>query len=525
MSNLSFIPPATASKPAQDVQPPLFSEKKEYGASSFEQFLESASKDQFKAEPSREKPERSRPAENNAKPEPKRDEFKTADRPYSDKLESRSKADQEAAADGGAKEVSRPQAENTGQEKVAVEAEGDQDQKGETLVDGNQYHLSALLAHLAGTEAVIRGETQPETVQMAELAEATADPELVEAIQETGVAIESGEVKLTEMGSEIPIVNAMDRKQVSPDSGLNTENVKVNTEAPNGNKTVDLGDLSQIIPQASGNNSRSEGESLSKGGQNDGKGQVFEPVKVFQNIKVDAESENQAVNKLNFAEDTLAKKIETSAQLLGNRVLARYDQSSAKTGKVNLAVIQTQLAVNEAPKVKSETPVLNVVASQPSFGNATQIQTSGSEGVNSINREELFSQIVEHAKVVVNNGGGEMEISLKPEHLGKLQLKVTVENEVVTAKFIAESQQVKEIIESNLGQLKQNLRENGIQVDSIMVSVGNYQGGENFGQAAYNRERFNNFEGVAGAINDDSVLETGEPAPMARRDTLIDLIA
>jgi flagellar hook-length control protein FliK len=126
---------------------------------------------------------------------------------------------------------------------------------------------------------------------------------------------------------------------------------------------------------------------------------------------------------------------------------------------------------------------------------------------------------------MVNGGGSEMEISLKPEHLGKLQLKVTIENEIVTAKFITESQQVKEVIESNLGQLKRDLQANGMQVDTILVSVGYQQGNEGFEQASYNGERSDNFSGTGNIVADEGVLETEHPVPDLKGDRVIDLIA
>lgn len=514
MSNLSFIPPATA-KSSQDLQhTSLFEKKTEFGPSSFEQYLQKADKNQFETKSFPERAEQSRPVEKNAKPERKKDQFKTEDQPYSDKLESQSKT----AADGGTKEASQSQIQDTRQEKVATKDE--QGQKGEAITDGNQDQLAELLAHLAQAEAVIRGETQPETVQMVELAEAMADPELIESIQEAAVTSGSnGEAKL----SEAAIVNAGETNQASSKIEANAENIKANLETLTEGKTIGAEQFGQIIREASQDSSRSDGDSLANQGNSDGKGEISESGRV--SVKTNLEVEDQTFSKLAFTESALSQKTETDAQLSGNRVLAQYHQSSAKTGKVNLAVIQTQLAVNDTPEVKAETPVLNTVVTQPSFGNVSQTQASGSEGVKSANREELFSQIVEHAKVVVNNGGSEMEINLKPEHLGKLQLKVTIENDVVTAKFFAESQQVKEIIESNLNQLKRNLQENGMQVDTIMVSVGNYQGNEGFDQAAYNREQFHNSESKFAGINDDAELEAQESTLPAQSDTLIDLIA
>ncbi len=84
----------------------------------------------------------------------------------------------------------------------------------------------------------------------------------------------------------------------------------------------------------------------------------------------------------------------------------------------------------------------------------------------------IFGQIAQKAKLVISPGATEMHIQLKPDFLGKLNLSISSENGLVTAKFNAESYRVKEIIEANLGALKSNLAEQGIKVDQLIVNVG-----------------------------------------------------
>lgn len=89
-----------------------------------------------------------------------------------------------------------------------------------------------------------------------------------------------------------------------------------------------------------------------------------------------------------------------------------------------------------------------------------------------IKSTEVISQVVEHAKVIVGQDKAEMVIHLKPDHLGKLELKVVTEQGIVAAKFIAESQQVKEVIETNMQLLKEALQKQGIAIDGVSVQVG-----------------------------------------------------
>jgi flagellar hook-length control protein FliK len=89
-----------------------------------------------------------------------------------------------------------------------------------------------------------------------------------------------------------------------------------------------------------------------------------------------------------------------------------------------------------------------------------------------VTQNELFSQIVAHGKIMASNGHTEMELHLKPDHLGKLKLQISLENQIVTARFVAESEQVKQIIETGLTDLKRALQDNGIQAENLMVATG-----------------------------------------------------
>jgi flagellar hook-length control protein FliK len=61
---------------------------------------------------------------------------------------------------------------------------------------------------------------------------------------------------------------------------------------------------------------------------------------------------------------------------------------------------------------------------------------------------------------------------LKPEHLGELTLKVTVENGAVSASFHSNNSEVRTIIEASLTQLKQELSTQGLKVENVGVYAG-----------------------------------------------------
>lgn len=84
---------------------------------------------------------------------------------------------------------------------------------------------------------------------------------------------------------------------------------------------------------------------------------------------------------------------------------------------------------------------------------------------------QIVTQIVEKIKIDFKPETTEMKLSLRPESLGELSLKISTQNNVVVAQFIAESQQVKEIIQANINTLKDTLQQMGLEINELSVSV------------------------------------------------------
>lgn len=89
-----------------------------------------------------------------------------------------------------------------------------------------------------------------------------------------------------------------------------------------------------------------------------------------------------------------------------------------------------------------------------------------------VSQKDILTQVIDKAKIILNGDKTEMSMDLKPESLGKLSLKVVTERGIVTAKFIAENQQVKETLEANMQLLKDSLQKQGLTVQNCSVSVG-----------------------------------------------------
>jgi flagellar hook-length control protein FliK len=84
-------------------------------------------------------------------------------------------------------------------------------------------------------------------------------------------------------------------------------------------------------------------------------------------------------------------------------------------------------------------------------------------------QSSILSQLIDKTSVSLKNGLSSMEIRLKPETLGSLKMLVSNENNQVSIKIVTEGQLVKEIIENNILQLKNELQSQGMEVAKIEV--------------------------------------------------------
>ncbi|MGF9915431.1 flagellar hook-length control protein FliK [Paenibacillus ehimensis] len=93
---------------------------------------------------------------------------------------------------------------------------------------------------------------------------------------------------------------------------------------------------------------------------------------------------------------------------------------------------------------------------------------------------EDMTQFVVRSLVMGTSADGmtEAKISLYPQHLGHVEVKLTMQNGHLIAQFVADSLAGKEMLESQLSQLRTTLQSQGIQVEKLEVSQSqNYQSG------------------------------------------------
>ena len=148
------------------------------------------------------------------------------------------------------------------------------------------------------------------------------------------------------------------------------------------------------------------------------------------------------------------------------------NQSSAQS-KQSFSGMMEQLT----PTVqKSETISSNDIFAHNLDVSNKAVNTSGVEQVEkqltTTEKMDIPNQIIHQTKVIKGIEDTQMVIKLKPEHLGELTLKFVLDKGAVSASFHSDNQQVRNIIESSLVQLKQELADQGIKISHMGVYAG-----------------------------------------------------
>lgn len=139
----------------------------------------------------------------------------------------------------------------------------------------------------------------------------------------------------------------------------------------------------------------------------------------------------------------------------------------------------------------------NAVVSQPQ-NNTFAEQLNDVETVQqlppNVTVSDIMEQIAEHTKVMVSADTSKIEMQLNPENLGKLYVEVTEKEGSVTAKFQTQNTVVKEALETQIAELKMNLNQAGVKVDSVEVTIASHEFERNLEQDANSRKQQENEE-------------------------------
>lgn len=147
-----------------------------------------------------------------------------------------------------------------------------------------------------------------------------------------------------------------------------------------------------------------------------------------------------------------AQTQQVTAENMASQESATKDSESGREFSQNL--MQNQTAVNQI---------------------MTNVEQAVEAVMPEVDAENVIRQIVERAQVVVREDVSSFEMQLNPEHLGRINLSVVAKDGMVTAQIAAENAAVKEVLESQIVTLKENLNNQGIQVEAVEVTIASHE--------------------------------------------------
>ncbi len=80
-------------------------------------------------------------------------------------------------------------------------------------------------------------------------------------------------------------------------------------------------------------------------------------------------------------------------------------------------------------------------------------------------------ELVDKAQIMLHDGGGEMKVTMSPDGLGEVAMRVSVSDGKVQVQMITESDEAKRLIERHMGELKTQLTSNNLHVDNIKIDT------------------------------------------------------
>lgn len=282
--------------------------------------------------------------------------------------------------------------------------------------------------------------------------------------------------------------------------------------------------------------------------------QSFEEIQggLMEEMSLSSEEFEQMLAKLN------AKEISEGEQISAETAVQQPDEGVEEQGKVTVTVEEgtqtVKLAVDEngnaafveevRPREETEqnpserqgkrnseggsenrglentNPMLN-----PLLQNQAQNVETGFEQMamaQTPDTEEIMNQILDYMKVQLKPDMEQLEMQLHPASLGTVHIQLVSRGGEVTAQFQVQNEEVKAAIESQLTILKDNLKETGVKVEAVEVTVESHafesnlwQGQEREDGSAYQNSRKSPRRINLNALDEDFEEEADEEELLA----------
>jgi flagellar hook-length control protein FliK len=325
-----------------------------------------------------------------------------------------------------------------------------------------------------------------------------------------GIAIPTGPINDTMINENSVISNSKDGAvQEGLESEINHASFSASAPAGDAGKT----NVSQFIQ-----------ERLASGSGSEPKG--IEPVTRQPHPVADPPRDTESIVTALTDQKTASSEDET-ADFQGRRRSGRIQQVEVAdetdfqerkaSDSVKVAAIdnaKSQAPFQDTVKTMAADPSANP-ADKPTVGQATPLSRTEASAARTF-QTTVMDQIVDKAAMRSIHGRSEIQIRLKPEFLGNVQMNIATDKTQVVVRILTDQPAVKEIIETHLHHLKAELQNQGLTIDKFEVIVNpdtdQQHSRDQFAQMFKNNS-FQNGRRQAREPNPETLSRGGDPVP------------
>lgn len=204
-------------------------------------------------------------------------------------------------------------------------------------------------------------------------------------------------------------------------------------------------------------------------------------------------AENGKTEKISITVTDDNRSVKLTTDEKGNTIRAeavyqkKTEEGDSSSGKEDHAQ-----AGKDGQNPESESPLLtSLQKDQPQNAEVTFEQVTSSDFRSS---QEIMDQILDYMKIQLKPEMDQLEMQLHPASLGTLKIHLVSKGGEVTAQFQVQNETVKAAVESQITLLKDSLKEQGIKVEAVEVTVESHAFESNLWQGQ-ERENGSSYQG------------------------------
>lgn len=171
--------------------------------------------------------------------------------------------------------------------------------------------------------------------------------------------------------------------------------------------------------------------------------------------------------------DAVESVVPNNNSELVNETLNANDLQKINNNSAGLGAQSDSMPDDKDDSMNSESHLADV-------GHAKKIEHSSSKDTFILNgpkptgadMQSNIKEIISQAQFLASKGGGEMKISLNPEGMGELKLRVKSIAGQINVEMITSSSESKKLLERGLNELKDNFSAHKLNLDSIKIESG-----------------------------------------------------